>query len=175
MDHIDEAARDWIAAQPMFFVASAPESGGHVNVSPKGFDSLRILNDKEVAYLDLTGSGAETVAHIRENGRITLMWNAFAGPARILRVYGEGHVHRPGSDRFEELVRLFDERRGIRSVITIDVERVQNSCGFGVPKMAFVEGRTGLDTWVQQRSDNEIARYWDEKNATSIDGLPAID
>jgi len=143
MDHIDEATRVWIGAQLMFFVATAPESGGHVNVSPKSFDSLRILNDREIAYLDLTGSGVETIAHIRENVPITVMWNAFEGPARILRVYGEGHVHLPGSDRFEELAGLFDERRGIRSVIAVDVERVQDSCGFGVPKMAFVEGRTG--------------------------------
>jgi predicted pyridoxine 5'-phosphate oxidase superfamily flavin-nucleotide-binding protein len=174
MDHIDTATREWIDAQLMFFVATAPESGGHVNVSPKGFDSLRILNDREIAYLDLTGSGVETIAHIRENGRITVMWNAFEGEPRILRVYGEGHVHLPGTDRFEELVGLFDERRGTRSVITIDVERVQNACGFGVPKMALVEIRTGLDTWVRQRSDDEIAQYWDEKNAVSIDGLPTI-
>jgi hypothetical protein len=175
MDHIDTATREWIDAQLMFFVATAPESDGHVNVSPKGFDSLRILNDREIAYLDLTGSGVETIAHIRENGRITMMWNAFEGPARILRVYGEGHVHLPGSERFEKLVVLFDGRRGIRSVITIDVERVQNACGFGVPKMAFVESRTGLDTWVRERSDDEIAQYWRQKNATSIDGLPGID
>ena len=176
MDHIDEATRNWIERQLMFFVATAPKSGGHVNVSPKGFDSLRILNDTEIAYLDLTGSGAETIAHIRENGRITVMWNAFEGPARILRVYGEGHVHLPESTRFDELVGVFDdERRGIRSVITVDVERVQNSCGFGVPKMEFVESRKDLDTWVRKRSDKEIAQYWVERNASSIDGLPAID
>jgi hypothetical protein len=175
MDHIDEATSGWIDAQLMFFVATAPASGGRVNVSPKGFDSLRILNEREIAYLDLTGSGAETIAHVRDNGRITVMWNAFEGPARILRVYGRGHVHLPGADRFDGLVALFDERRGIRSVITVDVERVQDSCGFGVPKMAFVESRTSLDSWVRQRSDAEIAEYWRQKNSTSIDGLPAID
>ena len=159
----------------MFFVATAPASGGRVNVSPKGFDSLRMLNEREIAYLDLTGSGAETIAHVRDNGRITIMWNAFEGPARILRVYGKGHVHLPEADRFDDLVALFDERRGIRSVITVDVERVQDSCGFGVPKMAFVESRTSLDSWVRQRSDAEIADYWQQKNSTSIDGLPAID
>jgi hypothetical protein len=174
-DHIDDATRAWIGAQHMFFVATAPENGGRVNVSPKGLDSFRVLSKSEVVYLDVTGSGAETIAHIRNNGRITLMWNAFDGPARILRVYGKGHVHLPGSDRFEELVGLFDERRGIRSIITIDVERVQDSCGFGVPKMAFVESRKGMERWVGQRSDDEIADYWQEKNSTSIDGLPAID
>jgi hypothetical protein len=175
MDHIDEATTTWIDAQHMFFVATAPDDGGRVNVSPKGLDSMRVVSDRELAYLDVTGSGAETIAHIRDNGRITLMWNAFAGPARILRVYGEGHVRLPGSFRFEKLVGLFDERRGIRSIITVDVERVQDSCGFGVPKMVFAEGRTGMDKWVGQRSDEEIAAYWQEKNSTSIDGLPALD
>lgn len=175
MDHIDEATTAWIDAQHMFFVATAPDDGGRVNVSPKGLDSMRVVGDRELAYVDVTGSGAETIAHIRDNGRITLMWNAFDGPARILRVYGEGHVHLPGSFRFDTLVGLFDERRGIRSVITVDVERVQDSCGFGVPKMAFVESRTGMDRWVEQRSDEEIAAYWQETNSTSIDGLPALD
>lgn len=175
MDHIDKATAAWIDAQPMFFVATAPVDGGHVNVSPKGLDSMRVLGDRELAYLDVTGSGAETIAHTRDNGRITVMWNAFDGPARIVRVYGDGDVHLPGSDRFEELVGLFDERRGIRSIITVNVERVQNSCGFGVPKMTFVDGRTGMDKWVGQRSDDEIAAYWREKNSTSIDGLPALD
>jgi hypothetical protein len=175
MDHIDEATTAWIDAQHMFFVATAPEDGGRVNVSPKGLDSMRVVSDSELVYLDVTGSGAETIAHVRDNGRITLMWNAFDGPARIVRVYGEGHIHLPGSDRFEELAGLFDDRRGVRSIITVDVERVQDSCGFGVPKMAFVESRTGMDKWVGQRSDDEITAYWREKNSTSIDGLPALD
>jgi hypothetical protein len=175
MDHIDEATTAWIDAQRVFFVATAPEDGGRVNVSPKGLDSMRVVSDSELVYLDVTGSGAETIAHVRDNGRITLMWNAFDGPARIVRVYGEGHIHLPGSDRFEELAGLFDDRRGVRSIITVDVERVQDSCGFGVPKMAFVESRTGTDKWVGQRSDDEITAYWREKNSTSIDGLPALD
>jgi hypothetical protein len=174
-DRIDEATTAWIDAQPMFFVATAPTAGGHVNISPKGLDSLRVLNEKEIAYLDVTGSGAETIAHLRDDGRITLMWNAFDGPARILRVYGRGHVCLPGSARFEELITLFDERRGIRSVITVDVERVQDSCGFGVPRMTFVENRTEMDSWVGRRSDDDIAEYRREKNSTSIDGLAALD
>jgi hypothetical protein len=174
-DRIDEATTAWIDAQPMFFVATAPTAGGHVNMSPKGLDSLRVLNEKEIAYLDVTGSGAETIAHLRDDGRITLMWNAFDGPALILRVYGRGHVCLLGSARFEELIALFDERRGIRSVITVDVERVQDSCGFGVPRMAFVENRTEMDSWVGRRSDDDIAEYRREKNSTSIDGLAALD
>jgi hypothetical protein len=174
-DRLDEATTAWIDAQPMFFVATAPTAGGHVNMSPKGLDSLRVLNEKEIAYLDVTGSGAETIAHLRDDGRITLMWNAFDGPARILRVYGRGHVCLPGSARFEELIALFDERRGIRSVITVGVERVQDSCGFGVPRMVFVENRTEMDSWVGRRSDDDIAEYRREKNSTSIDGLAALD
>jgi len=175
MDHVDEATQTWIAAQHMFFVATAPGSGGRVNVSPKGLDSLRILSEKEIAYLDVTGSGAETIAHIRDNGRITVMWNAFDGPPRIVRIYGEGSVHLPGSESFDNLIGLFDDRLGIRSVITISVERVQDSCGYGVPKMAFIEDRTGVDKFLSNKSVEEIAAYQVEKNTVSIDGLPALD
>ena len=175
LDHIDDATQTWIGRQHMFFVATAPSRDGRVNVSPKGLDSIRVLGEREVAYLDLTGSGAETIAHIRDNGRITLMWNAFDGPPRIVRVYGEGDVHLPTSGRYEELVRLFPERRAIRSVIAIDVERVQDSCGYSVPKMHFVEDRSRLDAWVDQRTDADIAAYQVEKNHLSIDGLPALD
>lgn len=174
-DHIDEATREWIAAQHMFFVATAPGIGGRVNVSPKGLDSLRILSENEIAYLDVTGSGAETIAHIRDNGRITVMWNAFEGPPRIVRIYGEGQVHLPGSESFENLVRLFAERRGIRSVIAVAVERVQDSCGYGVPKMEFVEDRTRMDDFLIEKSAEDIAAYQAKKNSTSIDGLPALD
>lgn len=175
LDHIDEATRTWIANQHMFFVATAPNDGGRVNVSPKGLDSLRVLSDHEVAYLDLTGSGAETIAHLRDNGRITLMWNAFDGPPRIVRVYGAGIVHLPTSERYRELVQLFPERRAIRSVITIDVERVQDSCGYSIPLMQFVEDRSHLDKWVDRRTDDDVSSYWVEKNTESIDGLPALD
>ena len=175
MDHVDEATQRWIAAQHMFFVATAPGSGGRVNVSPKGLDSLRILGEKEIAYLDMTGSGAETIAHIRDNGRITVMWNAFDGPPRIVRIYGKGLAHLPGSESFENLVGLFDDRLGIRSVITISVGRVQDSCGYGVPKMAFIEDRTRMDEFLSNKSVEEIAAYQVEKNTVSIDGLPALD
>ena len=175
MDHIDETTRKWIAAQHMFFVATAPGIGGRVNVSPKGLDSLRVLNENEIAYLDVTGSGAETIAHIRDNARITVMWNAFEGPPRIVRIYGEGQVHLPGSEGFENLVGLFDAHRGIRSVITIEVERVQDSCGYGVPKMEFIEDRTLMNDFLSERSVEEIAAYQVKKNSTSIDGLPALD
>lgn len=175
LDHIDDATQSWIADQHMFFVATAPEEGGRVNVSPKGLDSLRVLSTTEIAYVDLTGSGAETIAHVRQNGRITLMWNAFTGPPRIVRAYGSGRIHLPASDRFAELIDLFPQRRATRSIITIDVERVQDSCGYAVPQMEFIEDRTRMDAWVAKRTDGDIAAYWVEKNTTSIDDLPALD
>ncbi len=174
-DHIDGATTRWINQQHMFFVSTAPERGGHVNVSPKGLDSFRILGPQQVAYLDLTGSAAETIAHLRENGRITFMFCAFEGPPRIVRLYGTGAVNLPGSDPFEELTDLFPQQRAVRALITVDVDRVQDSCGYSVPLMDFSANRTRLDSWADQRSDEEIATYWYERNGTSIDGLPAID
>lgn len=173
-DSIDEATACWIEQQHMFFVGSAPSDAGHVNLSPKGLDSFRILDDHTVAYLDLTGSGAETIAHIRDNGRITVMFCAFTGPPRILRLYGEGAVVRPDDASFAGLAGKFPQRRAVRSIITVAVDRVQDSCGYSVPKMEWVEDRTRLDKWADHRTDSEIADYWVEKNSVSIDGLPAL-
>jgi hypothetical protein len=175
LDHIDEPIRSWIKRQHMFFVGTAPSEGGRVNLSPKGLDSFRVLTDTRVAYLDITGSGAETIAHLRDNGRITFMFCSFDGPPNILRIFGSGTVHLRNSDGFEELRPLFPERRAIRSIITADIERVQDSCGFGVPKMEFIEDRNRMDTWAANRTDDDIAEYWIEKNSVSIDGLPALD
>jgi len=175
LDHIDDATVRWIEAQHVFFVGTAPSDRGRVNLSPKGLDSFRVIDPKQVAYLDLTGSGAETIAHVRDNGRITFMFCAFEGPPRILRLYGSGAVHQPGDKRFGELSPLFPERRGVRSIITTTIERMQDSCGYSVPTMEFTGDRTRLDAWVEKRSDADIAAYWAEKNATSIDGLPALD
>ena len=175
LDYIDEPTAIWIAAQHLFFVSTAPATDGHVNVSPKGLDSFRLLEPTKVAYLDLTGSGAETIAHITENGRITFMFCAFDGPPRILQLYGTGSVHMPGSAGFKDHRQLFPERRGVRSIITAEVERIQDSCGYAVPKMNFIEDRTRIDTWVANRTDEAIAEYWHEKNTVSIDGLPALD
>lgn len=158
----------------MFFVGTAPSTSGRVNLSPKGLDSFRVLSDTRVAYLDITGSGAETIAHLRDNGRITFMFCAFDGPPNILRLFGSGTVHLPGSASFEELRPIFPERRAVRSIISADLERVQDSCGFGVPKMEFIEDRTPLDTWASNRTDEDVAHYWIEKNSFSIDGLPAL-
>jgi hypothetical protein len=175
VDQIDDKTAEWIADQPLFFVGTAPVNGGHVNVSPKGLDSLRVVSSHEIAYLDMPGSGAETIAHIRENGRITVMMNAFDGPPRIVRIYGDGAVHLPGETRFAHLRTLFGERRGVRSIITVSVTRVQDSCGYAVPKMAFLEDRSHLDRYVENRSDGELAQNLVDKNTVSIDGLPALD
>ena len=172
-DEITERLRAFITAQQMFFVASAPLSAdGHVNLSPKGLDSLRILSSRRVAYLDLTGSGNETSAHLRENGRITLMFCAFAGPPRILRLFGRGDVCLPGSATWDELSPLFDEYPGARQIIVVDVTRVQTSCGYGVPLYDFVGQRDTMIRWANAKGVDGLETYRAEKNARSIDGLP---
>ena len=177
LEAITDELAAWIRAQHMFLVATAPLGGdGHVNVSPKGFaGSFVVLGPHEVAYLDRIGSGAETIAHLRENGRITVMFNAFDGKPDIVRLYGHGVVIRPGDERFETFATHFpDPPRGIRSVIHVRVDRVSSSCGFGVPFMEYVGDRETMATWTAAKSDDVLADYVAEKNATSIDGLPAI-
>ncbi len=174
-DRIDERLRDWMIAQPVFFVATAPLDGGHVNLSPKGLDdTFAVVDEHTVAYFDLGGSGAETIAHIRQNGRITLMFCAFSGPARILRLYGTGSNVLPDDASWHDLRHRFGDYRA-RNIVRIDVERIADSCGYGVPHMELVEQRRRLTEWVAARSDDELADYRADKNAVSIDGLPAID
>jgi hypothetical protein len=166
---------EWLQAQPLFFVATAPLGpDGHVNVSPKGYDALRVLDERTVAYLDLTGSGAETVAHLRENGRITLMWCAFEGKGRIVRISGRGQVHEPGSPRYEELAVRFPALPGARAVIEVRAERISTSCGDGVPLMDFVGHRERLLDWARAKGEDGLRDYRAAKNAVSIDGLPAL-
>ena len=174
-DELDDPLIGWIDEQPLFFVASAPSDGGHVNVSPKGHDTLRVLDSTTVAYLDLTGSGAETIAHIRQNGRLTIMFCAFEGPPRILRLFGTGSAHPVGSPRFEELAPRFPQLPGARSIVLLDIDRVQTSCGYAVPFLQYREERPTLQQWAARKSEDELAAYWDEKNAVSIDGIPALD
>ena len=163
----------FIEAQPLFFVASAPLAGeGHVNLSPKGLDCLRVLSPTRVAYLDLTGSGNETAAHLMENGRITIMVCAFSGPPRIVRLYGRGTVAPVDTPSWNELIGRFDAMPGARQVIVAEIDRVQTSCGFGVPVMKFVEQRQTLPRWAEAKGA-DLPRYRRQKNATSIDGLPA--
>ncbi|MEZ5377452.1 MAG: pyridoxamine 5'-phosphate oxidase family protein [Acidimicrobiales bacterium] len=175
-DELSDAMISWIDRQPMFFVGTAPLAGdGHVNVSPKGMaGTLSVIDPTTVAYLDLTGSGIETVAHLAENGRITLMWCAFEGPARIVRVQGTGTAVLPGDDRWDELVERFTPSRGARAIIVVSADRVSDSCGFSVPLMQFEADRTRLSDWTDNRSDDELVEYRATKNAVSIDGLPGL-
>jgi hypothetical protein len=172
-DSITAELREFIERQRIFFVATAPLDGrGHVNVSPKGLDSLRVLDEKRVAYLDLTGSGNETSAHLEENGRITVMFCAFEGDPKILRLYGRGRTILVDSDGWAELASHFELRPGARQIIVVDIERVQTSCGFGVPVYEFQREREMLPAWAAKKGADGIAKYQRDKNAASIDGLP---
>ncbi|HSG90925.1 MAG TPA: pyridoxamine 5'-phosphate oxidase family protein [Pseudomonadales bacterium] len=171
-DTISEDLHDWIRRQPMFFVASAPlAEDGHVNLSPKGLDSFRVLGPNEVAWLDLTGSGAETIAHLRENGRVTVMFCAFDGPPRIVRLYGRGEVLPLGSEAYASLAAEFPALPGARSIIRVAVSRIADSCGYAVPKMALVEDREALVKWAEKRGDAQLETYRRRNNRRSIDGL----
>ena len=174
-ESITDAMVTFIEAQQMFFVATAPSDGGRVNVSPKGYDSFRILGPNKVCYLDLTGSGAETVAHLRDNGRITFMFCAFTGKPNVVRLYGTGRHVRPGDVEFAELVETFPEHSGVRAIVIADIDRTSTSCGYSVPFMDYVEDRNQLEESLEAKSDDELEEYRASKNATSIDGLPSID
>ena len=175
-DGIDTRLRGFIQSQAVFFVATAPSGdAGHVNCSPKGNrDSLVVLGEHEVAYRDLTGSGVETIAHLRENGRIVIMFCTFEGPPRIVRLHGHGEVVTAGHPRFDDLVNLFPAHMSTRAVIRVDVERVSDSCGYGVPLMAFERHRDNLDHWAEKKGPDGIEAYWEEKNSASIDDLPGL-
>jgi hypothetical protein len=183
---IDERLERWIAAQPMFFVGSAPlDEDGHVNVSPKGpIDTLRVLEPTTVAYLDFVGSGAETIAHVRENGRIVIMLCAFDGPPRILRLYGRGQVILAAEDRFDELTETCgfpvpETPEARRAIVLVEVDRVADSCGYGVPLMKHAGQRPHMDAWAAKKvrvgGPEALLAYQRQKNASSIDGLPAVE
>jgi hypothetical protein len=172
---IDESIREFIGEQAMFFVATAPSEGGRINLSPKGYrDTFAVLDDHTVAYLDLFGSGVETIAHLRDNGRITVMFCSFTRNSRILRLFGTGRVVRPDDAQFNSLLTHFGgQRAGIRAVIVIDVERIADACGFAVPYYELVDERPALDAHHTKASDEAFARLAD-RNRQSIDGLPAL-
>lgn len=172
--NIEAPVQRFIEEQPMFFVATAPlADGGHVNLSPKGMDTLRVIDPDTVAYVDLVGSGAETIAHVRENGRITLLWCSFGKKPRIIRVYGRGTHLVPGNPHFEDLLTAFPPHQNIRSIIRIGATRVADSCGFGVPEMTFVGQRSRLARWGEGKTHDQIETYKRDNNTVSIDGLPA--
>jgi len=177
-DSIDGRLRDFLLNQHVFFVATAPSSvDGHVNVSPKGITgTFAVLGPRRVAYLDYTGSGAETIAHLRDNGRITLMFCAFSGPPTIVRLHGRGTVVTPEDPRFGRLREEFQPHNphGLRAIIEVEVARISDSCGFSVPLMDYQGDRDLLDRWAARKSEDDLVAYRAEKNATSIDGLPAL-
>lgn len=175
LDAIDAKLTEWIGKQHMFFVATAPLSAeGLVNVSPKGYDSFRILGEHRVAYLDLTGSGVETIAHLKENGRITIMFCAFEGPPKILRLQGQGIAHELGSPGYEALIGNFEEISGARAIIEVKVTRIADSCGFAVPFMDYQSERDTLIKYADKEGPEGMVAYRQKKNAVSLDGLPGF-
>lgn len=175
-EEITPEIAEWIRQQHLFFVATAPLSAeGHINCSPKGLDTFRVVNAKEVAYLDVIGSGAETIAHLRENGRILFMFCEFTGSAKIVRLHGEGQVILPGTEKWHELIELFPPQPGTRAIIVAQIARVSDSCGFGVPKYTYVQERQTLTRWAEAKGAEGLLQYKAENNARSIDGLPSLD
>jgi hypothetical protein len=173
-DEITPHLRELIEAQHIFFVASAPLSAdGHVNLSPKGLDALRILSPKQVAYLDLTGSGNETSAHLLENGRITLMLCTFEGAPNIIRLFGRGTTVLPDTPEWDMLIGNFTQVPGMRQIIKIDVEMAQTSCGFGVPLYEYQGERDQAIKWAEHKGEDGLELYRQEKNFVSLDGLPS--
>lgn len=175
-EEIDAALRRWIAAQPMWFVATAPLAAeGHVNVSPRGGDSLSVLGPHRVAWVDFTGSGVETIAHLRENGRVCLLFASFTTRPRLVRLHGTGTVHEPGSRVFEEITAAHPDNPSTRAVITVDVARVSDACGWGVPVMDLVTTDRGLiHQYADKKGPDGIAAYRRDENAQSLDGLPGV-
>ena len=170
-DRLNEELSAFIERQKMFFVATAPDEG-RINLSPKGMDTLRVLDARSVGYLDLTGSGAETAAHLRQNGRMTLMFCSFEDKPLILRLYGRGEVIRPGDEAWPDYYRHFTPTPGERQIIALHIESLQTSCGFSIPLYAFQGERNMLLDWSEKKGEDGVRRYWQEKNRVSIDGLP---
>jgi predicted pyridoxine 5'-phosphate oxidase superfamily flavin-nucleotide-binding protein len=176
-ERIDTRLREFIERQHVFFAATAPSNGaGHVNVSPKGIGgTFAVLDDHTVAYLDITASGAETIAHLRDDGRITLMFCAFEGPPNVVRLHGRGRFVTVYDDGFADLLAHFGEHRGARAVVIVDVERVSDSCGYGVPLYTHVGERDLLPAHMERKGEAGVKEYRRKKNTRSIDGLAAFD
>ena len=172
---IEPKLREFIERQKVFFVATAPLSqDGYVNLSPKGLrGTLALLDEQTLAYLDLTGSGVETIAHLRENGRICVMFCAFEGPPRIVRIHGTGDVVEPGDEEFSRLVGHFEAYPAVRSVVRVKATRISDSCGYGVPLYEYEGERDQLQRWANRKGEHGLAEYRRKNNATSLDGLPS--
>jgi hypothetical protein len=174
-ESIDEKLKQWLWAQKVFFVATAPLSPeGHVNCSPKDGESFRIIDERTVAYLDLTGSGVETIAHVKENERIVLMFCAFAGAPKIVRLHGHGKVIEPNHPEFDQLRAIFPSKAGIRSLIKVDLNRISDSCGYGVPLYDFRGHRSQLENWADHKGEESLAEYRLKYNSQSIDQLEGM-
>lgn len=172
---IDEKLAEFIRQQHVFFVATAPAAAdGHINLSPKGLDSFRILDPKTVAYLDLIGSGVETIAHAKENGRIVLMFCAFQGPPNVVRLHGSARVLEPHSPGFRDLAASFPAHDSSRAIIVVNLKRVSTSCGYGVPLLKYEGDRSQLFAWAQKKGPEGLKAYQHEKNMRSIDGLSGL-
>ena len=172
---IDEKLGRFINAQPIFFVATSPlAANGHLNLSPKGNNRVEVLDEHTVAYLDLTGSGVETIAHLRENGRIVVMFCAFQGPPRIVRLHGQGEVVERSAAGYAALAVRFPEHPSARAVIKVRVDRITDSCGYGVPLMSFAGERTQMNEWAAHKGPVGISEYQSTRNSASIDGLPGL-
>lgn len=170
---IDEGLAAWIAKQPMFFVATAPlAADGHVNVSPRGHDSFSVLGPHRVAWVDYTGSGIETIAHLRENARVCVMFCAFDSRPRVVRLHGRGSVAMPGEPAYDDVVARHPDHPSTRAVIVVDVDRISESCGYGVPRMRVEGERDLLLLHAQRKGPDGLADYRATRNAVSIDGLP---
>lgn len=174
-DGIDELLASWIRAQPLWFVATAPLApNGHVNVSPRGHDTFSVLGPRRVAWVDYTGSGVETLAHLQENGRICLMFASFDQRPRIVRLHGTGTVVLPGEKTYEDVVARHPSHPGTRAVVDVQVERVSDSCGHGVPVMELVGERDLLRLTAEKKGERGLAAYRAERNTVSLDGLPGL-
>jgi hypothetical protein len=175
LTEIDNNLQSWISKQHIFFVATAPLSAeSHINCSPKGADSFRVINSQTVAYQDLTGSGIETIAHLKENGRIVIMFCAFEGAPKIVRLHGKGTPIFADRFDYQEITKFFNPHPGARAIIKISVQRIATSCGYSVPLYNYVDRRDILDKWTDNKSPEELVTYRKEKNQFSIDGLPGL-
>ncbi|NME71606.1 pyridoxamine 5'-phosphate oxidase family protein [Flammeovirga aprica] len=170
LDFITPELQTFIESQKMFFVGTAADEG-RVNISPKGMDSFRVIDQNKIVWLNLTGSGNETAAHLLINNRMTIMFCAFEGKPLILRLYGTANIYHQRDEQFHQYADLFPENIGTRQIIEMDVDLVQTSCGFGVPLMDYKEDRTILNDWAKKQGEDKIKDYWKEKNSKSIDGF----
>lgn len=170
---IDSTIRDWISRQRVFFVATAPlAADGMLNCSPKGMDTFRVIDSLTVAYLDLTGSGVETIAHVKENKRIVIMMCAFENQPKIFRFHGEGEVCEHGEAGYRNLIQHFTEHSGARAIVKMKINRISDSCGYSVPRYKYQEERETLVKWAQGKGEDELIQYRAQKNRVSVEGLP---